>query len=329
MMENMISVVVTTYNQENTIARTLDSILSQKCHLPIEIVIGEDCSTDNTRAICQTYADKYPVIIRLLANEQNKGIVDNYFDSLLQCRGRYIADCAGDDFWIDTEKLEKEVRVMEAHPNVTMVITNWQFYDELTRTTYPSHQRLHAPITAGNKLLKDIITQRNMSVFHLCTSLYKAEVFRKAYEEDAGLFRQTNYVSEDMQIAFVMAQHGDIAYLQDITLNYSCGGVSNATDDIKLFDFVYKTTQQIRYMANKAHLDIQTFLAERIFVLGMHAFRSHQAPLFHQTLNYEREWLTDRDWKIKLLFTVMQHEWLWRLGLMIRHSFVATKRLFR
>ena len=50
-MEEMISVVVVTYNQEKTIGRTLDAILCQKCHLPIEIVIGEDCSTDGTRAI--------------------------------------------------------------------------------------------------------------------------------------------------------------------------------------------------------------------------------------------------------------------------------------
>ena len=114
-MENMISVVVITYNQEATISRTLDSILMQQCHVPYEIVIGEDCSTDNTRAICQSYAEKHPDKIRLICNQQNKGIVDNYFDCLLECRGKYIADCAGDDFWTDPQKLEKEICVMEAH----------------------------------------------------------------------------------------------------------------------------------------------------------------------------------------------------------------------
>ena len=105
-MEEMISVVVVTYNQAATIGRTLDSILMQQCHVPFEIVIGEDCSTDDTRAICQNYAEKHPDIIRLICNERNKGIVDNYYDCLLTCRGKYIADCAGDDFWIDTQKLE-------------------------------------------------------------------------------------------------------------------------------------------------------------------------------------------------------------------------------
>lgn len=329
MMEEMISVVVITYNQESTISRTLDSILMQKCHLPIEIVIGEDASTDNTRVICQTYATRYPNVIRLLCNQYNKGIVDNYFDCLLQCRGRYIADCAGDDFWTDPEKLEKELRVMEENKNVTMVITNWQYYDEQSHRTTPSRQQRHAPITPGRKLQKAIITQQYMSVFHLCTSLYRADVFRKAYEEDINLFRHETYVSEDMQIALAMALHGDIAYLPDVTLNYSCEGVSNTRDDIKLFDFVQKTTQQIRYMANKANIDIQDFLAGRIFVLGMHAFRSHQQELFQRTQAYKEEWQVPETRKNALLFFVMQHEWLWRLGLLLRKCVVSVKRLCR
>ena len=87
MKEVMISVVVVTYNQAGTIGRTLNSILMQRCHVPFEIVIGEDCSTDNTRDICQIYAKQYPNIIHLICNERNKGIVDNYYDCLLACRG--------------------------------------------------------------------------------------------------------------------------------------------------------------------------------------------------------------------------------------------------
>ena len=78
-MENLISVVVCTYNQEDTIARTLDSILMQQCHVPFEIIIGEDCSTDQTLSVCETYANKYPDKIHILANKENKGVIDNYF----------------------------------------------------------------------------------------------------------------------------------------------------------------------------------------------------------------------------------------------------------
>ena len=331
MMENMISVVVITYNQEATISRTLDSILMQQCHVPFEIVIGEDRSTDNTRAICQRYAEKHPDIIRLICNEQNKGIVDNYFDCLLACRGTYIADCAGDDFWIDPQKLDKEVSVMEAHDNVTMVITNWQYFDEKSQKISPSQQQQHAPITPGHKLLKAIITQYNMRVFHLCTALYRADVFRKAYEEDTYLFRNKGFCSEDIQVAFSMALHGDIAYLPDITLNYSLGQetVSNTADDVKQFQFVRKMTDLIHYLASKHQLNIDDFFPERIFALGMHAFRAHQPQLYQETLACEKGWQVDRPLKNQILFAVMSREWLWKIGLAVRQMVVRLKRVCR
>jgi len=327
-MEEMISVVVVTYNQAETIGRTLDSILMQQCHVPFEIVIGEDCSTDDTRAICQAYAEKHPDIIRLICNERNKGLVDNYFDCLLACRGKYIADCAGDDFWIDPQKLEKEVTVMENHPEVTMVITNWQYYNEHTRKTTPSQQRQHAPITPGKDLLQAIITQQSMSVFHLCTALYRTDVFRKAYEEDTDLFRNKTYVSEDMQIAISMALHGDIAYLPDVTLNYSLGSgsISNITDSEKAFRFVHRSTELICYLANKHHLDIRDFMTWRIFELGMHAFRSHQPKLYEETLACEKKWQVRRSFKNTCLFAVMRHDGLWRAGLALRRVFVRLKQ---
>lgn len=133
MMDCIISVIVLTYNQEGTIAHALDSILSQKCSVPFEIVIGDDCSTDNTTNICEDYQRRFPEIIRLIVNKKNKGIVDNYYDCLLECRGKYIADCAGDDFWIDDRKLEKEVTILENDPSVTLVHTNWFCYNENTR----------------------------------------------------------------------------------------------------------------------------------------------------------------------------------------------------
>jgi len=328
-MENIISVVILTYNQQDTIGRSIDSVLMQKCHVRYEIIIGEDASTDNTRAICQAYAQKYPDIIRLFCNERNKGITDNYFDCLLQCRGKYIADCAGDDFWTSPEKLEKELCVMESHPNVTMVITNWQFYNEQTRQTTPSRQIQHAPITPGHDLIKAIITQKNMSVFHLCTALYRADVFRKAYEDDIHMFRNKDLCSEDMQIASVMAWNGDIAYLPDITLNYSVGGkgVSNISDSEKQFLFVKKSTFLNQYLATKYQTDIREFLSERIFELGMHAFRSHQRPLYEETLACEKTWQVEKSKKYKLLMTIMHHEGLWKMALAVRRIVVSLKRL--
>ena len=126
----MVSVLIATYNQEDYIAQTLDSILMQKCSFDFEIIIGEDCSTDKTREICVEYQKKYPDKIVLCLNETNKGLLDNYFDIFLKTRGKYIADCGGDDYWLSTSKLQDQVDLLEKYPKVSLVASNWSMYKQ-------------------------------------------------------------------------------------------------------------------------------------------------------------------------------------------------------
>lgn len=87
----IVSVIMPTYNHSRFIAQAIDSVLSQKTNFPIELIIGEDCSTDNTRQICLDYQQKHPTIIRLFLPEENVGFLRNYGQLLKLCRGKYIA----------------------------------------------------------------------------------------------------------------------------------------------------------------------------------------------------------------------------------------------
>lgn len=102
-----------TYNHEHYIAQAIESVLMQERDFPIELVIGEDCSTDRTREICQEYQLKYPDVIRLLKNEINIGMMSNFIQVLKECKGSYIALCEGDDYWTDLQKLKKQVNAMK------------------------------------------------------------------------------------------------------------------------------------------------------------------------------------------------------------------------
>ena len=156
-------------------------------------------------------------------------------------------------------------------------------------------------------------------------------MFRKAYEGDTFLFRNKGFCSEDIQIAFSMALHGDIAYLPDVTFSYSLSQntVSNSSDDVKQFGFVRKMTDLIHYLASKHHIDLADFFPNRIFALGMHAFRAHQPQLYQETLACEKEWQVSRPLKNKILFAVMSREWLWKIGLVVRRAVVRLKRVCR
>ncbi len=332
-MENMISVIVCTFNQEDTISRTLDSILCQKCHVPFEIIIGEDCSTDGTLAICKTYQQKYPDIIRILTNHPNKGIVENYYDCLLACKGEYIADCAGDDYWVDDHKLEKELRVLEEHQEVTMVHTGWQIIPQFSSEILPpTPQSYTSAITDGKLMLEDIVTQTSTPVIHLCTSLYRKETFLKAYQKDEYLFRNQGFGCEDLQLSFIMALNGNIAYIPDVTLNYNMGNgsISNQADEEKQFHFIAKTTSLRVYLAEHYYRrtdKIEKDLSHRLFALYMHAFRSHNKTLTSKASQLGKEWKVRRTALISVVETVMKNELTWNIALLTRKLAVSLKRL--
>ena len=104
----LVSVHMITYNRALYIRQAIDGVLAQNTTFPIELVIGEDCSTDGTREIVFEYQRQHPDLIRLVVSDSNVGASDNSRRSLALCRGKYIAFCEGDDYWTDSYKLQKQ-----------------------------------------------------------------------------------------------------------------------------------------------------------------------------------------------------------------------------
>ncbi len=109
MTKPLVSIASITYNHEKFIAQAIDSWLMQKTNFDVEIIIGEDCSTDKTRDIIVEYQAKYPDKIKLIASNNNIGMMQNFIQTLQACNGKYIALCEGDDYWTDPLKLQKQV----------------------------------------------------------------------------------------------------------------------------------------------------------------------------------------------------------------------------
>lgn len=109
----LVSIVTVTYNHEPFIVQTLEGFLMQKTNFNFEIVIGEDCSSDRTRQICFEYQKKYPDKIKLIVSDFNVGPHKNFMRTLQSAHGKYIALCEGDDYWVDLNKLQKQVDFLE------------------------------------------------------------------------------------------------------------------------------------------------------------------------------------------------------------------------
>lgn len=121
MKRKMVSVGMTVYNQEKFVAQAIESVLRQKTNFDFELVIAEDCSTDNSRLICIEYAKKYPEKIKLLLQKNNVGLKKQSLCLKKACTGVYRAHLEGDDFWIDDYKLQKQVDFLEAHKDYIAV----------------------------------------------------------------------------------------------------------------------------------------------------------------------------------------------------------------
>ena len=137
--KTMVSVCMITYNHEAFIKEAIEGVLMQKCDFPIELVIGEDCSTDNTRKICEDYASKFPEIIKLLPSNKNWGIIQNSDRTLQACQGKYIAICEGDDYWTAPLKLQKQVDFLEANQEYIICYHDSIIVDSNNRILHKSY----------------------------------------------------------------------------------------------------------------------------------------------------------------------------------------------
>lgn len=109
MEATLVSVITPAFNAAATIGETLRSALTQT-HRDVEVLVADDCSTDDTRAIVTAMATRDPRV-RLFPNTVNVGPAESRNASLLEAHGRYIAFLDADDLWMPT-KLEKQLAVM-------------------------------------------------------------------------------------------------------------------------------------------------------------------------------------------------------------------------
>ena len=136
-----VSVVMTSYNRGHYIGQAIDCILAQDCKFSFEIIIGDDCSTDNSRELLQSYQEKYPGIIVLNLQEKNVGFGPNWASTCKLARGKYIAFCDDDDYWCETNHMQTLADYLDAHENCGLVYANhWNLEVETKQKTLANNK---------------------------------------------------------------------------------------------------------------------------------------------------------------------------------------------
>jgi len=224
-----VSVSITTYNHEAYIAQAIESVLMQRTTFDYDIIIGEDDSDDDTRAIVEKYKERYPDKIRLFLNDRKNVIYINgrptgrwnFTNNLKHTRGEYTALLEGDDYWTNRYKLQKQADFLDNHPQYALCCHNVMvIYDESPDKSHPFYvqypnrpvmQRRPKPISTLEDLVKGNFIQTPSVMF-------RARLFDEFphwyYELDRG----------DWPLHILNAQHGRIGYMDDIMAIYRVHG---------------------------------------------------------------------------------------------------------
>lgn len=117
------SIVVTSYNQKPYIQQCLRSLTNQ-IGVKYELIVADDCSQDGTKEIIGDFLKSLSIPTLYINRERNIGMLKNLKDAIQQCKGKYIAICEGDDYWIDDNKLRKIKEGFEKYPLAKFCFTN-------------------------------------------------------------------------------------------------------------------------------------------------------------------------------------------------------------
>lgn len=205
-----VSILCVTFNHVNFIKNTLDGFLLQKTTFPIEIIIHDDASQDGTSDIIREYEILHPGIftpIYQIENQFSKRVDIGKEFIFPKIRGKYIAYCEGDDYWIDPLKLQKQVDFLEQNQDYGLVYTDIDRINE-----------------KGDLIDQDFFKNNSASFCetfedYLINAPFRAPctwLFRSSLHKEAN----KNYVVGDLPILLDIAAKSKIYFLHDTTAHY-------------------------------------------------------------------------------------------------------------
>lgn len=192
----LVSVYIATYNQENFIRQAIDSALAQRTDFEYEILVGDDCSTDGTGAICAEYQRRHPDKIRFITADRNVSKLGGNGTRLRHlARGEFLAPLEGDDYWTDTEKLQKQIEVFRGHPDVTLCLAGRETLHRDGTVTYAHNSHFDKLLGASSKQ-DGTLFDGNDYFAHPLGGPIGVSMFRKAdidYDELCMFYYRTSF----------------------------------------------------------------------------------------------------------------------------------------
>ncbi len=243
----MVSIRCITYNHALYIRQCLDGFVMQKTNFRFQAVVHDDASTDGTTEIVREYAEKYPDIIIPMYEEENRW--SKHDGSLLSImlplmKGKYWAECEGDDFWTDPNKLQKQVDIMEANPNISMVFTAFNTVNEAGLLVYNKIYKGYQSFSRSGNILPRLMWRNHILTVSICM---KRELVDSVVYTHAP-------VNIDYLTFLTAASHGECFYVTEETCSYrinTTGSVATRSE------YITNSLDKLRVYFSSLYIDKQ------------------------------------------------------------------------
>ncbi len=215
----MVTIMCYAYNHESYIRRCLDGFVNQKANFRFEAIVHDDASTDNTAEIIHEYEINYPDIIKPIYEKENQySKKDRSLDIIMEnaAQGKYIAVCEGDDYWTDDLKLQKQVDVLESHPECLIAFNKVK---RVNKNGLP----INGTIPYKNHIKEGIVTMEifaneefsnRMWTFQTSCFMYRRDMLENDKIERINFF--SHFQCGDMPTILWALLHGNGYYIDDI-----------------------------------------------------------------------------------------------------------------
>jgi len=209
-----LTVLCLAYNHEKYIKKAIESFFMQKTNFDYEVLIYDDASTDKTGQIIKEYKKKYPNKIKTILQEENyysKGLLNSQIRNLfMQAGGKYIAICEGDDYWIDSKKLQLQVDFMDKNPKYTVCFHPVKIIHENDK----KKKEIFPKIEEGKELTLNDLLRGN---FIQTNSVLYRNLGKKQYMN----LSKENFLPGDWYLHIYHAKHGKIKMIDKIMAVYN------------------------------------------------------------------------------------------------------------
>jgi glycosyltransferase involved in cell wall biosynthesis len=247
----LVDVAIATYNHEGFIAQAIECVLAQETDFAYRIIIGDDCSEDQTQPIIKAYAQKHPDLITTILYSEHRGLIHKErvgIKVLERCTAKYVALLDGDDYWTNPHKLQKQVAFLEQHPDFVTCFHDVEIFGDDGKKLGESRP----PSQKETFTIEDLLTE---SFMQTSSVLFRRQLIGKLPD-----WYHTSALG-DWPLNIMVAQHGKIRYLNEVMGAYRIHGqglwsaktlASKLNESIKILDHVNK------HLAYKYHHQIRT-----------------------------------------------------------------------